>query len=109
MVHYEQVFRTLHITFQSILATYRRSCQRLLCPLAIPESDFDELTEKPFSDKWKDPRIDMQLRSRLGSSYQNFKDMTGELNEKIKKLCRKLRLNDQYLESSFEDVVKPYL
>ena len=106
MVHYEQAFRELHVVFEAAWTTYTASCERLLLPLAIADDEFQVLIENPTSERWRDGVLDKKLRVRLGTSYAPYRNATEELHRKVEKLRKKLKLNDSYLVSAQEPILR---
>ena len=101
MHKYEGVFEYLHASLVTSLAIYRNSCEELLSPLSLPDSQLFDLLEKIDDVSWSDPSLDTGVRTRLGTSYLPFKSSVKQLNKKIKLLGRKLKLEEDLRVSTY--------
>jgi hypothetical protein len=94
MQKYEAVFEYLHASLVTSLAIYRNSCEELLSPLSLPDSQLFDLLDRIDYDCWADPVLDASFRDRLGKCYLPFKSSVKQLNKKIGLLGRKLKLEE---------------
>ncbi|KAF2468960.1 uncharacterized protein BDR25DRAFT_344152 [Lindgomyces ingoldianus] len=93
MQKYGEVFEYLHASFVTSLAIYRNTCEELLSPLALPDSQLYDLLEKIEEHSWEDATLDASLRGRLGPNYLPFKSSLRQIHKKIKLFGHKLRLD----------------
>jgi len=81
------------------MTTYVASCQRLLSPLAISHEEREQLIWHPTSEKWIEPRLNSELKRRLGPSYDTYLRATKKLRKRLQQLKEKLELDNDYLVS----------
>ncbi|KAF2490602.1 hypothetical protein BU16DRAFT_518033 [Lophium mytilinum] len=96
MKKYEGVFDDLHVSLITSLSIYRNSCEELLGPLALPDSQLYELLEKIDGSAWEDVGLSERLRERLGSNYLPFRTSVKQLNKRVVLFGQKLRLKQNF-------------
>jgi len=87
------------MNIEMAMITYFASCQRLLSPLAISHEEREQLIWHPDSAKWRKPRLDSELRRRLGPSYDTYLRATQMLHKRLDQMKKGLDLDDNYLVS----------
>jgi hypothetical protein len=96
MQKYESAFAYLHASFVSSLTIYRNSCEELLSPLDLPDSQLFELLEDIDGRAWASAALDARVRTRLGSNYLPLKSSVKQLNKKIELFAHKLKLEKDF-------------
>ena len=96
MHKYESVFAYLHASFVTSLTIYRNSCEELLSPLALPDSELFDLLENINGGAWADAALNASLRERLGSNFLPLKLSIKQLNKKIELFGHKLKLEKDF-------------
>lgn len=82
------------------MTTYVASCQRLLSPLPISHEEREQLIWHPTSAKWMKPRLNSELKKRLGPSYDTYLRAMQILHKRLDQLKKGLELDNDYLVSS---------
>lgn len=93
MWQYEERIEDLITTFTTLTARYRLTCENLLIPLMIPDTDYTELLNNPNGELWKGTELHDQIRQRLGDSYGAYSRLVARLHRALFKFASKLGLN----------------
>jgi hypothetical protein len=94
IMDYESVFENLRTSFITELSIYRESCEALLRPLMLPDSQLKKLlADDPVVEAWKDVKIDNGIREHLKQDYETYDQCVRRLNKRIHLMARKLKLD----------------
>lgn len=95
MLEYREVVQDLVCSFDTATARFRLTCERLLAPLALPETTLLALLEDPESKAWEEEDLSAQLRKRLGTSYRPYSSSVKRLMKRVNKFAEKLGLDEE--------------
>ena len=92
---------------------FENNLERFLLPLIVDDHDIAALITDPGGEKWKDPDLELKLKSRLPKSYDLFLDTISEINATMDGLKDELGVRreafQQGLASRSEPVGPPLL
>ena len=76
-----------------MIAKYRLTCENLLVPLMISDTDYVELLGNPNGELWKGIELEEHIRQRLGSSHGAYSKLVARLQKALFKFASKLGLD----------------
>ena len=93
--HYDRTLKSLRIRLRIQQDLFEGTLKRLLLPLLSPTQAQDLFPESDQSGArvlWGTSDIEEKLRTRLGSKYENFMDVVGEMESMMRELGKGLDL-----------------
>ena len=94
MVNYEKTVEHLILDFRVYSSLYSHTSDRLIRPLMLHPSEWDELRKDPYGPGWRAPELTAALQRWLGAGdYNTYIDVATRLNTKLNKFALNLALD----------------
>ncbi|KAK8246590.1 hypothetical protein HDK90DRAFT_15059 [Phyllosticta capitalensis] len=91
-IKYEVPLRDLCLDLRNEKAKYENTCLQLLAGI-VPHNEVAKVLDGPF---WKRPDLEPAIRSRLGTSHEQFVETMIRLSEVIREIADQLKLDQTF-------------
>ncbi|OCK80067.1 hypothetical protein K432DRAFT_453695 [Lepidopterella palustris CBS 459.81] len=86
---------------------FRQNIEHYLLPLVVDEDELDVLISEPCGPRWKDPALEMRLRSRLPKAYDLYLETIEELAAVMQKLKEELGAGKLDVNLAYQESLQP--
>lgn len=83
---------------------YEGTIEKLLLPLIVNNEELELLLGNPMGPKWKDPALEIQLKERLGKSYELYLETIKDINMSVQDIQEHMGLDDALFKSQLSSV-----
>lgn len=81
---------------------FEENLEQLLRPLIQDEEDLRLLLAEPGGNKWKDGKLEQELKKRLPKSYESYSEIMDEVKDVMESLKDELGISKVYFQNRLE-------